>query len=209
MLYGVGLSLTASACVLFVSSWAAARDNRVAKLIDEWGVEAMYETRQAMNGASDEQLGFASGRLDIMGWGLKSLRHAQSDLIKQRIQAGLKVRILVPNPKSPYVSQRDAEEDRNQGTTAHDIDGLKLWVDDIRQQKTGNGDIELRFYDSTPQHFYFRVDNSLFIGPYWYGKESQQTISYEFRTGRTFKLYTDYFETLWNDTKFCSEQPQS
>ena len=50
--------------------------------------------------------------------------------------------------------------------------------------------------------FYWRTDNVIYIGPYWNGYESQQTITYKFlKGGKGFKMYSDYFEKLWeNDT---------
>ena len=48
--------------------------------------------------------------------------------------------------------------------------------------------------------FYWRVDNDIYIGPYWYHVGSQQTITYKFHKGRRgFDIYRDYFESLWND----------
>ncbi len=50
-----------------------------------------------------------------------------------------------------------------------------------------------------PLDLYFRVDNHVFIGPYLYGKTSQQTITYEFgKGGNGYTYYTKYFEDLWN-----------
>lgn len=50
-------------------------------------------------------------------------------------------------------------------------------------------------------NFYWRVDDVLYIGPYWYGVDSQQTITYKFSDGgKGFQQYTDYFENLWNDS---------
>jgi len=48
--------------------------------------------------------------------------------------------------------------------------------------------------------FYWRVDDELYVGPYWYHVGSQQTITYKFTSGKKgFKLYEKYFEDLWND----------
>ena len=50
-----------------------------------------------------------------------------------------------------------------------------------------------------PLDFYCKIDDNLYVGPYLYGKESQQTISYRFSpNGKGFKYYSNYFETLWN-----------
>lgn len=50
--------------------------------------------------------------------------------------------------------------------------------------------------------FYWRVDNVVYIGPYWNGYESQQTITYKYiKGGKGFKTYTEYFQKLWNNSK--------
>ena len=47
--------------------------------------------------------------------------------------------------------------------------------------------------------------NNLYIGPYLYGKESQQTISYRFNSdGDGYKYYTEYFNMLWNSDMMVS-----
>lgn len=54
--------------------------------------------------------------------------------------------------------------------------------------------------------FYWRIDDQIYIGPYWLGTESQQTITYKFiKGGRGFEVYSDYFEELWNN---CKEPPE-
>ena len=50
--------------------------------------------------------------------------------------------------------------------------------------------------------FYWRMDDDLYIGPYWQGYSSQQTITYKFdKGGEGFRVYTDYFEKLWDNAK--------
>lgn len=53
--------------------------------------------------------------------------------------------------------------------------------------------------------FYWRVDNNLYIGPYWYHLGSQQTITYKYKhSGIAFNLYTEYFERLWNSPELIT-----
>jgi len=57
--------------------------------------------------------------------------------------------------------------------------------------------------------FYWRMDDELYIGPYLFDVVSQQTITYKFvrgkskDDGRGFNMYTNYFESLWNNEKLC------
>ena len=57
--------------------------------------------------------------------------------------------------------------------------------------------------------FYWRIDNELYIGPYWYGISSQQTITYKFCEGGIgFKQYSNYFEELWNNNELTENLTQ-
>jgi hypothetical protein len=37
-----------------------------------------------------------------------------------------------------------------------------------------------------------------------YGKLSQQTISFSFNDGGVLDYYSEYFDSLWDDSKFCT-----
>ena len=50
--------------------------------------------------------------------------------------------------------------------------------------------------------FYWRVDDKIFIGPYWHGYKSSDTITYEFSSkGMAFQQYSEYFERLWSNSE--------
>ena len=54
--------------------------------------------------------------------------------------------------------------------------------------------------------FYWRVDDDIYVGPYWLGYLSQQTISYKF-TGKTdqgFTMYSNYFDKIWNNSEILT-----
>lgn len=54
--------------------------------------------------------------------------------------------------------------------------------------------------------FYWRVDNMIYVGPYFYDEPSNQTITYGFEEGgKGFARYSDYFEKLWNNKDLTVE----
>ena len=69
----------------------------------------------------------------------------------------------------------------------------------------GTGHISLRYYESFPLEFYFFVDHTIFVGPYQYGIDSQQTISMEYGEGKAYDFYTAYFKERWDDSSFCKD----
>ena len=74
------------------------------------------------------------------------------------------------------------------------------WADGLNKSKKSKGKIIVKGYKCMTLDFYWRVDDEIYIGPYWLGFDSQQTITYKFVSGKQgFDLYADYFEQLWNN----------
>lgn len=202
VLLSVGCSLLAAAVVTYLSSRYLARRSRIREIMDHWGLEAIYETRQKMNASSDLVWPKAERQLDAMGWGFRSFRDAKGNALEEKIVAGMKVRFLVPAPDSETVRRREEEEQVSPGSIAREIEQLGKWVDSLNKHEPGSA--KIRYYTGHPQEFYFRLDDVAFVGPYLYGKTSQQTISYEFRgPSHGFTHYRDYFDRLWDDKDFC------
>ena len=60
-----------------------------------------------------------------------------------------------------------------------------------------SGHIKVKGYKCMTLDFYWRVDNEIYIGPYWYHIGSQQTITCKFLKGKKgFDIYENYFESL-------------
>ena len=73
------------------------------------------------------------------------------------------------------------------------------WANELNQ-KNYKGKIVIKGYNSMTLDYYWRVDDDLYVGPYWYGYKSSDTITYKFSSkGRGFQHYNEYFDKLWND----------
>ena len=106
------------------------------------------------------------------------------------------------NPLSQFTLIRDKEEKKFEGYTKHSIEQLVDWANKLNS-KNYKGKIIIKGYECMTLDFYWRVDNVLYVGPYWYGMDSQQTITYKFSDGgKGFSQYIDYFESLWNNEEF-------
>lgn len=207
ILISVGCSLLASSIVSFLSSKYIVHISKVKEIIHQWGLEGIYETRQKMNISCDNALEYLENELDIIAWGLKSFRDSKDKKIKEKVQKGLKIRILTMNPYSEFVTQREKDEKEVSGQIKKTIIELKKWIDELKEISHNPEEIAIRFYNKLPQDFYFRADDHIYIGPYLYGISSQQTISYEFKgNSRGFIYHKDYFEKLWNDSEFCNQE---
>lgn len=82
------------------------------------------------------------------------------------------------------------------------------WADTLNA-KNFKGKIIVKGYNSMTLDFYWRVDNTVYVGPYWYGVDSQQTITYKFLDGgKGFTQYTEYFSSLWDNKRLCTPLTQ-
>jgi hypothetical protein len=164
----------------------------------EWGLIAIYRTRSEMNTSTEKSFIKMHESFDIVAFGMKSLRDAKGYRFKQKVEKGLKMRLLTIDPNSPFVIQREKDEMKICGEIKQSIEELEKWVNELKKAAPNPENVQLRFYDSMPLDHYCRQDDNLFIGPYLYGIEGQQAISYEFDCyGMGYEYYTNYFEHLW------------
>lgn len=204
ILISTGCSLIASSVVSFLTSKYLVRMNRIKRVVEYWGLEAIFETRQEMNRSVDAVFDSLEKNLDIIAWGLKSFRDARDKSVRDKVARGLKIRFITLDPDSEYVKQREIDEKEASGQIKQTILNLQKWIEELQKIAPKPDNIQVKYYNSLPEDFYFRVDDHIFIGPYLYGISSQQTISYEFKSPAKGALYyRDYFERLWNDSNFC------
>lgn len=197
----IGCSLIASSIVAYLTSLYAFQHEKEHEITQVWGPANIYKTRQAMNVASEKYLNNANEQLDYIGFGFRSLRNSKDNEIKELATKGVKIRFLVMNPNSTFVTEREKEEGTAPNEISHSIEQLKEWLKCVKTVASNPDNIQLRYYNASNLDFYHRVDNKIYVGPYWYGKQSQQTITYEFSApSEGFALYEKYFNRLWNDS---------
>ena len=147
-----------------------------------------------------------SSTLDIIAFGLKSFRDAKSKLIEEKVKDGAKIRILTMNPEGDFVKQREKEENEMEGAIKKSILDLEKWVEYLKTIAPDRDNIELKYYNTMTEDFYFCIDNKyLYTGPYLNGKGSQQTISYAYKQGEMLKFYSGYFNDLWKNSDASSK----
>jgi hypothetical protein len=111
---------------------------------------------------------------------------------------------LAADPKSECVAQRERDEGAVEGQISRTIVDLIGWVETLRALSPNPENITIRFFDSSAAPSYCRQDDYLYLGPYLFGKPSQQTISFEYKKGGAgFDYWTKHFESLWNDPNFA------
>lgn len=201
----IGCSLISSGLVLFFTALLIdfRKDYQV---WSEWKLEKIFKTRADKNRDSDPKLEkHHVKQLDGIAFGLKSFRSNRRNDMLTCLQCGMNVRFLVMDPDGDFVRQRELEENAAPGSIAKSIRDLVDWAQELNSS-SNRGKIQIRFYNSMTLDFYWRLDDELYIGPYMLDVESQQTITYKYvKGGKGFQLYSEYFETLWNNSRFCHE----
>lgn len=164
-----------------------------------WGLEHIFRLRAEKNIEADALLQSPGIKeLDGIAFGLKTFRSAHTEDIEKCLINGTRIRLLAMNPASPFVKQREIEENEIEGQIAKSIADLLEWAKSLKK-KTG-GDISVKYYNTMTLDFYWRIDDVLYVGPYLYGRASQATLTYKYqKNGLGYSEYTRYFEDLWND----------
>lgn len=205
----IGCSLIASSLVIILTELLVER--KKSNPLDKWNISKIYSTRAEKNADSDPNLDKAHYCVDIVAFGLSSFRSKYSKKVETCLRKGVNFRILTMNPGSQYVSAREREEKEVEGNTKKSINDLIVWADNFNA-KGFKGKIIVKGYNCMTLDFYWRVDNTLYIGPYWYGYKSVDTITYCYlKGGKGFSQYTEYFNSLWEDkeiTTFLSKEKQ-
>ena len=197
---GIGCSLIAASSVILLNVFLV--DEKRFSPLDEWGIEKIYDNRAEKNKDFDPKLETLEYHLDIVAFGLKSFRGKNGDRIEKCLMNGVNIRLLTMNPESSFVEQREKEENEVAGQIKKSIEDLVEWANNLNRKKH-KGKITVKGYTCMTLDFYWRADDDLFIGPYWHGIDSQQTVTYKFIKGkRGFDLYANYFEKLWENTEF-------
>ena len=206
VLFGIGGSLIASAVVAYLTSLFLFKRQMEKEITDKWGVFGFWESRAEMNIDCDDYLKDAKEQIDYIGFGFRSLFNSQGKLIETKAKQGVRIRFLVMSPSSAFIAEREKEEQNTPNEIRDAILTLEKKVSRLKQIAPSEENIQIRFYDAMPLDYYNRIDGVIFTGPYWLGKQSQQTISFGFKAkSKGFTVYSDYFEDLWNNTDFVSE----
>jgi len=174
-------------------------------IIDNWGLSYIFRSRAEKNADSDYKFATEQIRqLDCIAFGLRSFRENHTPDVRKCLCDEMRARFLVMNPNGEFIKQREIEENETVGKMSKSINDLVEWGRKLKRETNGN--IAIKFYNSMTLDFYWRMDDTLYVGPYLYGRNSQQTLTQKFQKNLGenqgnlgFQTYTDYFESLWND----------
>lgn len=193
---GVGCSLIASSLFMFLNTIINAKES----LLQPWGLVEILDKRSKKGEQVDHLIPKAK-KLDCVAFGMKSFRDKSKtyDNVLSYVNSGHIMRIITMDPDGSFVKQREKEE--NDSNICNTILELKKWAEKINQTKTNaEGKILIKAYSCMTLDFYWRIDNTIYVGPYPLKGSSQQNITYKYKAGKLgFDHYAEEFENLWNN----------
>ena len=200
ILISIGASLVASSAVAFLSSVYIRRYRRAKEISEQWGLQSITDKRATMNIEINKQMQTVSNNLDYIAFGMTSLRQGAESTVLDCLRRGAELRLLTVDPESKFLPVRDREEKKMEGSTATSIRQLVDWAKKLEEKYPGK--VKLRYNPAIPTEFYCRADRMIYTGPYQYGRESQQTMTFAYKgPGLAFDFYTKYFDELWKDAR--------
>lgn len=202
ILLNIGLSFVSSGIISIITiAVIDSNEKEEDKELTSWGLEQIYATRSEMNSHTATVFPTMKKEYCQIAFGVKSLRDAYDSLFMDKVKHGLKVKFITMHPNSEFLKERELVENKQKGEIRKTIIDLIKWIEKLQKNAKKASNIQIKFYDSLPLDFYCKIDDNLYVGPYLYGKESQQTISYRFSpNGKSFNYYVKYFDTLWNSS---------
>jgi hypothetical protein len=199
----VGGSLVASAIVYFLDLvkeiYKANLQKKINNIIFDGGMEFIYDKRDLDK--YDDLIKNVKNSIDISGYSLNAFNDSYSQILKEKLNSdsSIKIRILLVNPLSPFGREREAQENNEENTYLNSVNKII---------KTYNkfDNVTIKTINCPLPTMFYRIDDSLFIGPHLYKKPSKATVTYEIRkNGWLFDTYQDDFDNLWESGQVCTE----
>lgn len=211
ILLSIGASMLATAIVTRINSTYVLKTLQMEKLLSTWRLHNIYETKAEMNTLdANEALEQCHLCIDIIAEGLSNYRAAKGDMLKEKIlRHNITVRIISCDSEKMLKSRFQDESGNSVGDDSavrHVVD-LDEWVGALREELGPDKDrLQIRYHSSYPGLSYLRIDSMLFISTNLWKRPSQQSFALSFEAkGRGGKRFTDYFQSLWDDSSFVHE----
>lgn len=193
----IGTSLVASGIVVVL-------DLVYRRIIDEDAIATKAILRSGLTNIYDRRdidkyhslMKSLSSRLDVSGYSLRSFHDSFAQILTDHLHKnrGLKVRLLVVNPDSAQSRAREASEGLLPGTFSASVARLK-------GSFAFSGNVEIRSIDTELTTTFFRLDDTMFVGPQFLSLPSRATFTMEVHKGQDswlFKSYETEFRSMWD-----------
>ncbi|MEV6521196.1 DUF5919 domain-containing protein [Longispora sp. NPDC051575] len=140
----------------------------------------------------------ADERIDLLGYTLYFLPMQHPQFVKvlaRKAHAGCRIRIVMADPASRHVADREAEEDVALTIAVRIHTTLKFFAPLRRQPE-----VEMRFQDVPLYNSVFRFDGEMLVTPHLYGTQGSQAPLLHLRNLGEDGLYSrfeEHFDAIW------------
>ena len=206
----IGSSLIAAGVtgwVVFVYVFFSQNLSERVRIVTELGFTAGFDTRSVhIKAEYDRRLQKADEAIDVMGFGMESLRQDyRNDFKRWRNRAKVRILLLDPTfpiPENSFAMQRDKEEQDDSGNIERHVQRFLEEILPIAEE-IGPHSFEIRLYKCLPSVNIFRIDDEMFWGPYLIGQPSRSNPTFiAHKSGLLFPKFMGHFDAIWNNPDF-------
>lgn len=203
ILVSIGTSLIAGGITAVLELFKNVNKDKIYQNLDrvilQAGIENVYKKRDLDE--YDEFIISAKESIDVMGYSLRGFFQSYKDILldKAKKNSDFKVRILLVNPDSEFSKWREKNEDGKEFGT------YKKSLKVIQTGFETSPNIDIKLIDAPLSYMIYRIDNVMYVGPYFYGKSSKSTNTIKLdKEGWLFKEYQLEFDHMWEAGEIVS-----
>lgn len=200
----IGTSLIAGSIVSALDIWRVMEQDElrdgIENIIVSAGIIRVYKKRDLDR--YDSLINDMKDSIDITGYSIRGFFQSYKTQIVNIIKKypKFKIRILLVDPRTACSREKEIEENHSYNGIfkASVITVLEFFKEYLLKEDYSN--VEIRCIPHQLSTMIFRIDKSMFIGPYLYKKDSKSTVTYELEDGGwMFTNYQNEFDNLWKD----------
>lgn len=200
VLLSIGTSLVAGGIVAILDLFRIASQeqvyNNIDNLIIKAGIDNVYEKRDLDE--YDSLIKNARNSIDVLGYSLRAFYQSYKEILleKSSKHPNFTVRILLIEPDSMSSRYRENNEDGK-------VTGIyKKSIDVIKEGFANCPNIKIRTIDIPIGNMIYRIDDTMYVGPYFYKRNSKSTHTIKLnKNGWLYEEYQQEFDKMWKDGK--------
>lgn len=201
-LRSVGGSIIATGAVGCIMFWAAyintnksLQHQKILGKIEDYGVQNLFNKRILLEEYTAQRKK-TKKNYDIMGFGLRTFIEDNISYLTEWSKE-FPIRILLIHPNHPMCDQRDYEENDKIGKIREDVYFSTKKILGLNSDR-----VQVHWYTAIPVTNILRMDDIMWVGPYFMKKRSRNAYVLELKKGgKLFEQYLEHFETIWDDPK--------
>lgn len=198
ILVSIGTSVIATGIVVFLDLWKTISISKlmekIKNIINDGGLNLLYKKRDIDR--YDDLIKDLDTSLDICGYSLGGFFDSYSVILKDKIvNKNVQVRALFVDHTSEAAKNRAQLEGKSIDLFKTRFDAFKNYFDQIPG-------IEIKTIHVPLSTMIYRIDDTMFVGPHFYKRQSKSTLTMELKKGKwMFEEYQNEFNRMWIDAR--------